>query len=157
MIEFNGTDVAFSTKLRNKSDEITEALLEKTNELSGKLVEKIVGKLSGEVLQTRSGNLLESVQEVPAELVANEVVGGVVVGDEKAPYAEVQELGGEKAYKIVPVDKKALRFLLDNKEFFAKQVNHPPLPARSFVGSSLEEMQSEVEFELKEAILLASL
>ena len=143
MIEFDGTDVAVITRLRKKSDVITENLIAKTDELTQKLVERIVDKLTVIAPKSR-GNFESSVAAIPAFKEGNYIVGGVTATP------------GEY-YTIVPVEKKVLRFLLDGKEVFTKMVNHPPLAKERFVRSSLADMQDEIEFELKEALLLSSL
>jgi hypothetical protein len=132
MLEFNGTDIRVLTALRRKSGEMVLALKRKTDELSLRLVAKIVGeKLHGQILQQRSGLLAGSVRPILAEISGNVVSGGVTAAGGPAFYGKVHEEGGTREYEIVPVNKKSLRFFLDNKERFFKRVLHPPLKQRS--------------------------
>jgi len=72
----------------------------------------VQAKLSGEVLQQRSSQLLNSARKEPTRVEAGKLVGKVQVGGGLASvYPAVQEYGGVKdPYDIYPVNKKALAF-----------------------------------------------
>ena len=94
-------------------------------------------KLSGEVLNVRSGALRDSVhQEV---LSAPDGVFAVVGTD--LIYAAIHEYGGI----IVPQTAAALRFAIDGKWIFAKQVT---MPERSYLRSTLAEEADNIRAAL---------
>ena len=67
------------------------------------------------------------------------------VGDVK--YAAIQEYGGHTAaHEIVPDKAQALAFIAGGSLRFARRVNHPgsSLPARAYLGASLEEARDEI-------------
>ncbi len=130
-----------------------EALLGQADTLRAALEARIRQKLSGDVLQTRSGALAASIQSSVED-------GGsavsIVASSSGAPYAAIQEFGGKTAaHDIVAVKGKALAFDAGGGQFFAKSVHHPgsTIPARSFIGSSLAEMSGEFVAGLKAAVL----
>ena len=109
-------------------------------------------KLSGAVLNSRSGALRDSiVASVSAD--ADGVVASVgSVGDVK--YAAIQEYGGKtSAHEILPVKAQALAFVAGGAQRFARRVEHPGslIPERSYLRSSLDEMRDEILAALAEA------
>ncbi len=127
-----------------------QALLEdKSRNLADRLATKVRDeKLSGGVLQTRSGAL-------KASIVANVTIeGGLLkasvgsVGDVK--YAAIQEFGGRTpAHEILPNKGSVLAFFVGGAQHFARRVEHPgsTLPARAYLSSSLDEMRDEIVAE----------
>lgn len=166
MIKFiiRNTD-RLNAALEQKRAKVKDNLIDKINVLTDELYLKILGKLSGEVLQRRSGKLMESVEKVDAHGFRDNLVGGYVIQDlRRAPYGAVHERGGIKQYEIKPVNKEYLFFLAGGtmvsfmakgklKEFmkgrkavFARLVvRDTPLQKRSFMVASLEEMRPEIE------------
>ena len=125
----------------------------KTRELADALVAKIRDeKLSGGVLQTRSGALKNS---IGAEIGfdgdgVNAVVGSF--GDVK--YAAIQEYGGRTAaHEILPDKARALAFLVGGGMTFAGRVEHPgsQIPGAHYLAASLEEMREQIVAELGQA------
>lgn len=126
-------------------DALQTALQEKSQELANALQQKVQEKLSGEVLQVRTGALRDSiekdVQETDSGVRASVFPGGDV------PYAAIQEYGGmTKAHIIEAVNAKSLSFIMGGKQAFARYVLHPgsDIPARSYLGSSLDEMNNDI-------------
>ena len=112
---------------------------------------KVVGeKLSGQVLKTRTGTLRRSIGQ--AVEAGAETVLGTVFADPSVPYAKVHEYGGTRAYVIEAQRAKALRFIINGRPVFRKRVNHPPLPMRSFMRTSLAERRSAIVAGLSESI-----
>jgi hypothetical protein len=108
-------------------------------------------KLQGQVLQHRTGKLDRSIIALPVEVEGAVVTGEVQGAGPPAQYGQIQETGGERAYTIVPVSKKALAFVATGgAKAFAKKVEHPAIKQRSFMRSSLEEMQAEIISDLQE-------
>lgn len=102
-------------------------------------------KLSGQVLNARSGALRDSIgAEVASD--GDEVSASVgSYGDVK--YAAIQEYGGKTgAHEILPDKAKALAFLAGGAMRFARRVEHPGsvIPERSYLRSSLAEMSAEI-------------
>jgi phage gpG-like protein len=133
---------ALMAKIDAKTRELAEALAVRVREQ----------KLSGQVLQTRSGALKAS---IVAE-VANdgETITASVgsVGDIK--YAAIQEYGGRTAaHDILPDKAQALAFIVGGGLRFARHVHHPgsTLPARGYLSSALAEQQAEIVAELTDA------
>lgn len=62
------------------------------------------------------------------------VVAYLAHGSEVGLYMEV----GTRPYEIRPRRKKALRFVVDGNEVFAKRVNHPGISPRPVVGPTVE-------------------
>jgi phage gpG-like protein len=134
---------------------VQDALLGQADALRGALEARIQQKLSGEVLQTRSGALAASI------ISAIENDGSdtsVSISSTGVPYAAIQEFGGKTAaHDIVAVKAKALAFSMGGDHIFAKGVHHPgsTIPARSYLGSSFADMRDDIESGFKQAILEA--
>src|SRR5260370_41616619 len=109
------------------------ALATKINGLNYVLQAKIVNqKLQGAVLAHRSGKLAGSVRVV--EAVPAEVMRGyVTAGGSVAYYARYHEYGTQDSYTIVPINKKALAFMLDGKLLILRSVLNPPIKEKRFM------------------------
>ena len=69
-------------------------------------------------------------------------------------YAAIQEFGGHTpAHDIVPNKARALAFTVGGRMVFAKVVHHPgsTIPQRSYLRSSLADMENQIVLELKAA------
>jgi phage gpG-like protein len=134
---------------------VQDALLGQADALRGALEARIQQKLSGEVLQTRSGALAASI----ISSIENDESGtSVSISSTGVLYAAIQEFGGKTAaHEIVAVKGKVLAFSADGTPVFARSVHHPgsTIPARSYLGSSLAEMRDDIESGFKQAILAA--
>jgi phage gpG-like protein len=133
---------------------VQAALLGQADALRGALEARIQQRLSGEVLQTRSGALAASIISSIENDGANTSVS---ISSTGVPYAAIQEFGGRTAaHDIVAVKGKVLAFSAGG-QVFARSVHHPgsTIPARSYPGSSLAEMRDEIESGFKQAILEA--
>jgi phage gpG-like protein len=132
---------------------VQDALLDQADALRGALEDRIQQKLSGEVLQARSGALAAS---IISSIENDESETSVSISSTGVPYAAIQEFGGKTAaHAIVAVKAKALAFSMGGEQIFAKSVHHPGsiIPARSYLGSSLSEMSDEIEIGFKQAVL----
>ncbi|MDQ6867145.1 MAG: hypothetical protein M3178_01515 [Pseudomonadota bacterium] len=134
---------------------VQDALLGQADALRGALEARIQQKLSGEVLQARSGalaaSILSSIENDGPDLSVSISSAGV-------PYAAIQEFGGKTAsHDIVAVKGQVLAFSAGGGHVFARSVHHPgsTIPARSYLGSSLAEMRDEIESGFKQAVLEA--
>lgn len=111
-------------------------------------------KLSGQVLNVRSGALRRSINFK----VTNDgkEVTGTVFSSGDVKYAGIHEFGGTtKPHVILPRKAEALAFMFAGKMQFAKKVNHPGsvMPERSFMRSALSDKQQEISLQLKEAVI----
>ena len=146
----------FSASLAGVPDRVRQALSSKANVLAAALEAKIQQKLSGGVLNTRSGALASSIIATVDESSADVAVRIGTSGDVK--YAAIQEFGGTiSPHEIVPGKDKALAFVLGGKQVFAARVNLPAvtMPERSYLRSSLAEMAVNITAEMSEAVVQA--
>ncbi len=133
---------------------IRAALAAKAADLAARLQAHVVqDKLSGQVLQVRTGALRNSIgaeSSLDGDQVRIRVFSS---GDIK--YAAIQEYGGRTpAHEILPNKAKALAFVTGGGLVFAKVVHHPgsTIPERSYLRSSLADMATDIATELKSAV-----
>ena len=111
-------------------------------------------KLSGQVLQSRTGALKASIA-AEVDDAAGQVIARVFSSSD-LKYAAIQEYGGHTApHDIVPDKAKALAFLVHGAPVFAKIVHHPgsQIPARSYLRSALADMGDQIIAEFTTAAL----
>lgn len=140
-------------RLSSMPSKVHAALLRKVTALDLKLEAKVKQKLSGEVLNVRTGALRRSifgkVEDEPTRVV------GKVASSGDVKYAAIHEFGGKTAaHEIVAKNGQALAFMMGGKQVFFKKVNHPgsTMPERSFLRSSLSDMKSEILEGLRQAV-----
>ena len=147
-------DVIASQYAARKSELFT-ALAARMDELNLRLQQRIqTRKLSGHVLHQRSGKLKRSIEVILAKVRKSEgkITGGVRGAGGPAYYGRFHEFGTEDSYTILPVTKKALRFMIGHRAVFAARVNHPPIAERSFMRSAQEEMKDEFVKNMQQAV-----
>lgn len=105
-------------------------------------------KLSGAVLKVRTGVLRSSIN-YQVERSATEVTASVGTN---VQYARYHEFGVPHSWVIRPKSARALAFEVGGQTIFAMRVTHPPLPERSFLRSSLREMEPRIKEELERAV-----
>ena len=123
-----------------------DALSGKANNLAAALQAKIQEKLSGTVLNSKTGALARSIVATIDDSAADISVRIASSGDIK--YAAIQEYGGIiPPHEILPDKAKALAFAVGGKQAFAARVNLPAiaLPERSYMRASLAEMVGEIK------------
>ena len=149
-------DDAASPALAAAPDRLRAALADKAYALAAALQGKINEKLSGAVLNQKSGALVRSITTT-----LDSGSGGVTVTLATAPdikYAAIHEYGGTIApHQIVPDKARALAFIVGGKQVFAARVNLPAIamPERSYMRTSLAEMADEIRDRLSEAAIEA--
>jgi len=177
---FNGSDKRVALALRERGQKLVAALREALDLSMLELVRRIQEKLSGEVLHQRSGKLIGSVHKETTAVAGTQIIGRVTAAGGPAWYGRVHEFGGTRAYDIYPVKKRALAFMagggVNSRSFYFKQgsrrgslrpkmygkfaeaggvvvksVHHPPLPRRSFMATSQEELRGKIKSNLLEA------
>jgi len=135
------------------SDTLKRRVEEKVADLTRRLEARVSEKLSGNVLQRRSGRLLSSITADVREN-GSELMGSV--GSANVPYAAILEYGGKtEAHEITAIKTKALRFTSTSGTAFAKSVRHPgsQIPRFGYLSSSLSGLEDEVVSELKQVVL----
>ena len=145
-----------SAALTALPERIRAALAGRAGALAAELQAKIAQKLSGGVLQMKSGALAGSIGMTIDESPAGVAVRIATSSDVK--YAAIHEYGGAiPPHEIVPDKAKALAFLVGGKLAFAAQANLPAIamPKRSYMRSSLTEMSEEICDELDAAVIEA--
>jgi len=146
---------ALQARLASAPAAIQSALHAKAADLAERLRKHVTDdKLSGQVLQTRSGALKASITAQVDDDGGQIVARLFSAGDIK--YAAIQEYGGRTApHDIVPNKAKALAFLVHGSPVFAKIVHHPgsQIPARSYLRSALADMGDQIIAEFRNAAL----
>lgn len=132
---------------------LKDALFRKMHLITSDLRNYIIqDKLSGQVLNKRTGKLQQSIAE--AVTSANSDVIGRVFSSGDVKYAAIHEYGGHtKAHIIEATNGKALAFMMGGKQVFFKRVNHPGsnMPERSFMRSSLKDKKPYIETQIQAA------
>ena len=104
------SDRAVAEAIRSKAPQLRQALTEEMDKLMLDLVARVQQKLSGEVLEHRTGILSGSITKQPTVQSGNRIIGTVTGAGPPAQYGIVQEMGGRRAFEILPVHKRALAF-----------------------------------------------
>jgi phage gpG-like protein len=156
MFDLSLNDTA-SAALAALPEHIRAALAAKAGTLAAELQAKIQQKLSGDVLQMRSGALAGSIG-----VTIDETSTGVAVRIATSPdvkYAAIHEFGGTiPPHQLVPDKARALAFIVGGKQAFAARVNLPAItmPERSYMRSSLAEIADEIRDEFAAVIFDAA-
>jgi phage gpG-like protein len=159
MLQISLDDAAeFSARLDVLPDQLRAALTEKVQALASALYAQVVGvNLSGSILNARSGALRDSIQiEVQAQ---DARIDAKIFSDGDVPYAAILEFGGKTAaHEILPDKTRALAFLTNGKQVFARRIQHPgsTFAARSYLGGALDDASGEIVSTLREVIAAAA-
>lgn len=165
-IRLNNEEIA--QELAARGELLLSAILRAVGTLGTQLLERVRSKILPVVRTEIGQEFLDSIQLQAAAYVDQVCKTSVGIDDEGQPsyiVAYVREFGGEKWYDIFPVNAKALAFMggvfnpesLSNAKtvqtmVFTKHVYHPPAIERSYLRSSLAEMQEAVQAELTRTI-----
>ena len=145
-----------SAALAAAPERMREALSVKVGALASALQARVQQKLSGTVLNARSGALVSSI--ISAIEASSTSIAARISTSGDIKYAAIHEFGGTiPPHEIVPDKAKALAFLIGGKQAFATRVNLPAIaiPERSYLRSSLAEMADEIWEGLSEAVVNA--
>ncbi len=146
-------DAQVVASLNQQYREITSHVQKSIGRLTLKLLTKVkVDKLSGQVLNVRTGRLRRSItHRVTAE---QELVTGIV--GTNVEYARAHELGfnGDVSVKVhLRQIKKAWgRDITPKTVEIRSHSRHVNLPAKSFLGSALADMAPEILATLRESV-----
>ena len=125
-------------------------LKEKITSLALALESRVKAKLSGPVLHRVTSALYRSIFHTITE--SGDLIEGRVQSSGDVKYARIHEFGGTTPpHDILPNKAKALAFVINGKQVFAKIVHHPGsrMPERSFLRSSFLEMREEISQTLR--------
>jgi phage gpG-like protein len=118
------------------------------------LVSRIRDKLSGQVLNVRSGALLQSITNSDTA-AGSGLIGNAIARDGSAQYARIQEYGGRVGIpQVAPQTAKVLAIEYQGRLVFAKHAaaHIVDIPERSFMRSSLTEIEGRFRVEVRDAI-----
>lgn len=141
------------TRFKAMPERVGQALRRAVTALALQLEGLVKQKLTGQVLNVRTGALRRSIaHRVDAQ--RDRVVGHVFSsGDVR--YAAIHEFGGKTpAHDIVPNKAQVLAFVIGGRQIFARVVHHPGsvMPERSYLRSSLADMRHDIEERLAGAV-----
>jgi phage gpG-like protein len=140
-------------QLDGMPSKVHDALLRKVTALDLMLEAKVRQKLSGQVLNVKTGALRRSIFGTVDD--RGTAVYGHVASSGDVKYAAIHEFGGTTPpHDIIATKAQALAFMVGAKLVFAKVVHHPgsKMPERSFMRSSLADMRAPIIAGLTEAV-----
>ena len=126
-----------------------------TQESTRRLLATVQNKLSGEVLNARSGALRRSIVETGLFVAAGDITDSVA-SDGSVAYARIQEYGGRVSIpEIVPRSARALAFEYGGRLVFARHVagHDVGIPERSYLRSSLAELRGSIADNIRKVVL----
>lgn len=130
---------------------IREALTQKRDALAQQLLDAARAKLSGDVLNARSGALRDSLQAS-----ADDDLSARVFSSGEVKYAAAQEYGFEGDESVAAHSREireAFGRAIDAKTIFvAAFARHMNLPARSYLRAALDEMRDDISQGFAEAL-----
>jgi phage gpG-like protein len=147
-----------TAKLAALPDKVRAAMRDAVQAGALKLLSKAQQKVSGDVLQVRSGALLNSLRETGLSDSDDAISDGVAT-DAALKYAHIQEYGGRiEIPEIAPVAARALVFEYGGKVVFAmKAAAHMvEIPEHSFLRSSLAEAAPDVIDDIRKVVAEAA-
>ncbi len=111
-LSFNASDERVKTALRARGPRVAEELRRELDALMFELQRRIQGKLSGDVLEQRTGKLIRSIEKRPTTQEGSQLTGLVTGAGGPAFYGVIQERGSASGapYEIKPKNKLALAF-----------------------------------------------
>jgi len=161
----DGSDQRVPAQIRAATPVIVAALAERLTLWMLRLQQKIQGeKLSGQVLQHRSGRLYGSIIEQPTEQVGLQLIGSVTGAGGPAWYGQLHETGGTfhvKEYvrhiafnqkgEVIRMLTKAgtVRKAVATTKEQIVHAHDVTFPERSFMSSSLAEIAEEMVADLQ--------
>jgi phage gpG-like protein len=153
-LKLNGAS-ALIARLDTLPQRLRAALGDKVQNRAQALYAQVVEvNLDGGVLNARSGALRDSIQlEVQPQ---DARIAATIYANGDAPYAAILEFGGKtSAHEILPDKAKALAFLMNGKQVFARRVQHPgsTFTARSYLGSALDDQSDDIVQGLQDAVV----
>lgn len=153
-VEFLVDDRAIELKIAAIPELLRAALSKKLLALALKLERHIKeDKLSGQVLNVRSGALRRSIFTTIES--RGDYVVATVASSSDVKYGRIHEFGGTiHVPEIFPVKAQALHFVVNGKDVFAKHVkaHDVTMPERSFMRSALTDMRDDIVSEIRKTV-----
>jgi hypothetical protein len=135
-------------KFNRMPQRVHDQLVQVITRLGIRLDQRVKQKLSGEVLNVRTGVLRASVHnritQTPTSVISTEGTN--------VKYARFHEFGVPHSWVIEARNAEALHFQINGQDVFRRRVVHPPLPERSFLRSALREMTPEIKTDIVGAV-----
>lgn len=154
MITFEYNDSNIRATLESMPAELHDVLLKKVTQLTFMLEAKVKQKLSGEVLNVQTGNLRRSINSTIED--TGETITGYVSSSGDVKYAAIHEFGFdgiENVKQHIRKITKAFGVDINPKEVIVKAFSrHMKMPERSFLRSSLNEMQEQIVNEISQIV-----
>jgi len=154
-LTFSGSDKAVVTNLQRRLERVMPSIVGAMNASNTMLQAYIQGeKLSGQVLQHRSGKLFNSIRVDNAEVVGDKVEGSVAGAGGVAWYGQLHEFGGE----FQAVRRSAMSFgkIGRRKRMTAQRIAGTAytikFPERSFMRTAFAEMRDKMVANIRGAM-----
>lgn len=154
-------DRAVQSRFDKMDSLLHAALLKKISFLSEKLKLYIkTDKLSGQVLNRRTGALVNSIQAVTTD--SPDMIQGTVFSAGNVKYAGIHEYGGVIKHPggtaYMPITGKGVVFVSNAKAEILRltkrtKAHDIPMPMRSFMRSGLADMRQEIISGMKAAVV----
>jgi hypothetical protein len=155
-------DVPLSVKVDGKAfikypkltEDIRASLRAEIPAITKDLADRVRDKLAPGALFKTTDRLLPAVSSRMIENT-NQIYGTVYIDSNKFPSVVAHTLeSGSRAHDIVPVNASALAFFWEKLGINAvfRKVHHPGFEGRSYMQSSLDEMQSEITERMTDAV-----
>lgn len=153
VIGTHAVEASLDQQYEEKRRELLRVMTKLGIELRGIVVDD---KLSGQVLKRRTGNLARSTIDSSPQVTEepSKIVAAVGFNERTTPYGKAHEFGVPHSWVIEAKGDGMLRFKPSgsDKFVFRKRVVHPGLPERSFLRSSLTDIEPRVAPEIAAAI-----
>jgi hypothetical protein len=146
-VTFNSSDERIVAMLKKRGPKVVDAAVRAIDVSMLLLQKRIQEKLSGEVLNIRTGKLIGSVNKEPVTVSGGVVQGSITAAAGPAWYGKIHEFGGTFVIRRGSLSRKAKK----NK----KRLPTVTFPERSFMRSSLEELRQTIIRRLKTAVVEA--
>jgi phage gpG-like protein len=144
-------DTSLRASFDTKSKRVHDELIRETDLLESKIKGDA---LSGQVLHVISGDLRRSIFSGIED--STDFVQGFAAQSGDVKYGAIHEFGGTiHIPEIVPVKAKALHWIHEGKDVFARRAraHDITMPERSFMRSTLKAMEPQIVSGLKAAVL----
>ena len=138
--------------LRGLPDFVQQVVSAKLAQSAQNLSEYIKNdKLSGQILQSKSGALRNSIY---ARIYESKSKVFLAVGSRGIDYAAIQEFGGTTRPHLMEAKGKVMAFYWYGKKSFFRYVSHPGshIPSRSYIESALQDKWEDISSQVEEAV-----
>lgn len=152
VLKISINDRALIQKLDRLPEKMRGAMKRKVTELTLKLESRVKQKLSGEVLNVKTGALRRSIHSTVEDTGSS--ITGKVASSGDVNYAAIHEFGGTIDHPggtaYIPTASGAVQFISNEAAAAMKgalprtRPHENPMPERSFLRSSLADMKQEI-------------